>query len=106
MPTTFNVTYDVDNMEGKTVLVFLKPQNPQRDYRIHAWQVLTGAAGTTEDFTYEATISTDVGAPGSSLATPLMPGVMRVVPGQVLPLEPGELFSQLEQGDSPKDPAE
>ncbi|QXI26266.1 hypothetical protein [Pseudomonas vanderleydeniana] len=58
--TRFNVNFAVDDMQGKTVLVFLKPQNPQRDYRIHAWQVLTGSAGSTESFLYEKVIGTDV----------------------------------------------
>ncbi|MCU9946062.1 hypothetical protein [Pseudomonas sp. PDM13] len=106
MATKFNVNFEVDDMQGKTVLVFLKPQNPQRNYQIHAWQVLTGSAGTTETFDYEAVISTDVATQGSSLETPLMPGVMHVIPGRVFPLEPGELLSQLEQGDPRKDPAE
>jgi hypothetical protein len=62
MATQFNVNYNVeaDELRSKTVLVFLKPQNPQRDYQIHAWQVLTGSAGSTETFDYEARISTDV----------------------------------------------
>ncbi|MGA4636064.1 hypothetical protein ACPA5B_19515 [Pseudomonas solani] len=106
MSTTFKVTNNVEDMEGRSVLVFLKPQNPQRNYQIHAWQVLTGSAGTTETFDYGAMVSTDVATQGSSLETPLMPGVMHVIPGRVFPLEPGELFSQLEQGDPRKDPAE
>jgi hypothetical protein len=62
MATKFNVTCNVEpnDLQGKAVLVFLKPQNPQRNYQIHAWQVLDGAAGATESFDYEARISTDV----------------------------------------------
>ena len=59
MTTRFNVNYNVtnDDMRGKTVLVFLKPQGPQSDYRLHAWQVLSGAPGSTESFAYEEVIS-------------------------------------------------
>ncbi|MBI5936533.1 MAG: hypothetical protein HY850_01650 [Betaproteobacteria bacterium] len=60
MSVQFNVTMNVQDMQGKTVLVFLKPQNPQRNYMVHAWQVLTGSAGATESFIYEPIISTDV----------------------------------------------
>lgn len=65
MATRFNVNFNVsaDELQGKTVLVFLKPQQPQRNYQIHAWQVLTGSAGATESFDYEAQISTDVSSP-------------------------------------------
>ncbi len=58
--TTFNVTMDVESMEGKTVLVFLKPQNPLRNYQLHAWQVLTDSAAATESFEYESLYSVDV----------------------------------------------
>ena len=53
MATQFNIHYNVSNdeLQGKSVLVFLKPQNPQRNYQIHAWQVLNGAAGANESFT-------------------------------------------------------
>ena len=62
--TRFNVNFNVDSMEGKTVLVFLKPQPPQRNYKIHAWQVLSGSAGSTESFDYQAVIQTDVTSKG------------------------------------------
>lgn len=58
----FNVNFDAgpDDLAGKTVLVFLKPQHPQRDDQIHAWQILHGVAGSTESFQYHDSISTDV----------------------------------------------
>lgn len=50
--TTFNIHFDAASMEGKNVLVFLKLQNPQSNYFIHAWRVLIGSSGSTESFTY------------------------------------------------------
>ncbi len=82
MATQFNVTMDVEDMQGKTVLVFLKPQNPQRNYQIHAWQVLTGSAGATESFIYEATVSTDVTS--SNDRNTIVSGRQTVQPGQLL----------------------
>ncbi len=81
--TTFNLDFAVDNMEGKTVLVFLKPQRPQRDYRIHAWKVLTGSAGSTEFFDYEAVTETDVTTRGER-DNPIISGRRQVAPGQLL----------------------
>ena len=38
MVTQINISYNVESeeMRGKTVLVFLKPQNPQSNYQISA----------------------------------------------------------------------
>lgn len=85
MATKFNVNYDVesDQLQGKTVLVFLKPQNPQSNYQIHAWQVLTGSAGATESFNYEASISTDVTSTGVN-NNKIISGRQTVLPGQLL----------------------
>lgn len=85
--TTFNVTMNVEDMEGKTVLVFLKPQNPQRNYRIHAWQVLTGSAGSTEAFDYQAVISTDVTSVGENPANVITSGATEIQPGQLFQAE-------------------
>ena len=62
MVTQINISYNVESeeMRGKTVLVFLKPQNPQSNYQIPAWQVLTGVPGTTEAFVYDHQIPLDV----------------------------------------------
>ncbi|BCD84457.1 hypothetical protein PSm6_08640 [Pseudomonas solani] len=96
--TTFNVNFAVDDMEGKTVLVFLKPQNPQRDYRIHAWQVLTGSAGATESFDYEAVIETDVSSNGEKAGNLIVSGRKATLPGGLLQaVSPGGLSPQLEQ---------
>ena len=96
MVTQFNVSYNVesDEMRGKTVLVFLKPQNPQRNYQIHAWQVLNGTPGATESFSYDDHISTDVSSYGAgdmkitSERQSLLPGQLltAVSPGGLSPL--------------------
>lgn len=97
MTTKFNVTMDVEDMQGKTVLVFLKPQNPQRNYMIHAWQVLTGSAGATESFQYEATISTDVTSVGVNDNT-IVSGRQPIQPGQLLTaVSPNGLSPMLQQ---------
>lgn len=83
MPTTFNVTMDVEDMEGKTVLVFLKPQSPQRNYRIHAWQVLTGSAGSTESFDYEAIITTNTTSAGEKPDNVITSGTAQINPGEL-----------------------
>lgn len=89
MGTKFNIRYNVDSDElrGKTVLVFLKPQNLRANYLIHAWQVLAGPAGPaggTESFDYEADISTDVTSLGVNF---------NAVVSNRRPILPGELMS-------------
>jgi hypothetical protein len=96
--TKFNVSYDVESneLQGKTVLVFLKPQNPQRNYLIHAWQVLTGSAGATESFNYEALISTDVSSRGVN-DNLIVSGRQAISPGQLLSaVSPEGLSPQLQ----------
>lgn len=101
MSTKFNVTMDVEDMQGKTVLVFLKPQNPQRNYLIHAWQVLTGSAGATESFDYEAVISTDVTSDGEKPGNTIISGRTTVVPGQLFSAtSPGGLSPKLQLAPS------
>lgn len=46
----FTVQMDVADMQGKTVLVYLKPPTPQRAYKIHAWKILTDSAGAGDSF--------------------------------------------------------
>ncbi|MBU6956582.1 hypothetical protein KRR23_02305 [Pseudomonas sp. CVAP len=82
--TTFNVNFAVDDMEGKTVLVFLKPQQPQRDFRIYAWQILTGSAGSTESFDYKALIETDVTTLGEKANNITISGRRSINPGNLL----------------------
>ena len=67
MVTQINISNNVesDEMRGKTVLVFLKPQNPQSNYQIPAWQVLKGVPGTTEAFVYAHQIPLDVYSHGA-----------------------------------------
>ena len=79
-----NLHFAVEDMEGKTVLVFLKPQNPQRDYDIHAWRVLTGSAGSTEQFSYEDQIETDLSSSGDTPDEQIISARVAVQPGQLL----------------------
>ncbi|WP_350446914.1 hypothetical protein ABS648_24545 [Pseudomonas solani] len=71
--TTFNVNAE-DDIEGKTMRVFLKP-NPQADYHPSAWQVPSGAAGATEPFVYEAVIETDISSIAEKVVNPLPLGM-------------------------------
>ncbi|WP_126452890.1 hypothetical protein [Sulfuriflexus mobilis] len=97
MATKFNVNMDVEDMQGKTVLVFLKPQNPQRNFMIHAWQVLTGSAGSTESFSYEAIMSTDVSSIGVNNNT-IISGRQTIQPGQLLSaVSPNSLSPMLQE---------
>lgn len=61
---------DTEDMQGKTVLVFLKPQNPQRNYMIHAWQTISGTAGSTESFSFDYEMSPIDGNISKSLLPP------------------------------------
>jgi hypothetical protein len=46
-----------DDMQGKRVLVFLRPQRPRSNYLIHAWQNLEISAGATAVFDFDTRIS-------------------------------------------------
>ncbi len=97
MATTFNVTFDVEDMQGKTVLVFLKPQNPQHNYRIHAWQVLTASAGATESFEYESKIATDVTSKGENEGNVITSARVDINPGELYQaISPNSLSPKLE----------
>ncbi|NYE59926.1 hypothetical protein FHW58_001078 [Duganella sp. 1224] len=47
---------DVEDMRGKRVLVFLRPQAPQLDYQVHAWQQLEISSGATVQFQFDPTV--------------------------------------------------
>lgn len=101
--TTFNVNFAVDDMEGKTVLVFLKPQQAQRNYLIHAWQVLTGSAHSTESFVYEAVIETDVTSVGGQTSNTIISGRQTILPGNLLQaICPGGLSPSLTPASASK----
>ena len=98
--TTFNMHFDAGSMQGKNVLVFLKPQNPQADYFIHAWQVLSGSTGSTESFNYVNTISTDVTSYGNK-ANEIVSKRETIQPGQLLQaISPSGLSPLLQPADS------
>ena len=68
MVTQNNISNSVesDEMRGKSVLVFLKPQNPQSNYQNPAWQALKGVPGPIESFVYDHQIPLDVYSHGAS----------------------------------------
>ena len=67
MVTKIDISDDVesDEMRGKTVLVFLKPQNPWGNYQNPAWQALKGVPGSIESFVYDHQIPLDVYSHGA-----------------------------------------
>lgn len=83
MSMVFTVGFDVTDMEGKSVLVFLKPVNPQRNVLIHAWRVLTGAPGGSLSFSYDGAISTDVSSAGWQPGSSIVSARADVLPGQL-----------------------
>ncbi len=92
----FRVNFKVDDMEGKTALVFLKPQRPQSDYQIHAWQNLTGSAKSSETFSYEDIIGVDVTTDGSKAGNVITSGRQIIKPGQLFQAtSPGALSPSL-----------
>lgn len=100
MTSTFNVTMDADDMEGKTVLVFLKPQHPEANYKIHAWQVLNGSAHSTETFTYTADINLTVTNFGFN-DNPIVSGGISVNPGELIEaISPSRLSPKLQKASS------
>ena len=67
MVTQINISYNMesDEMRGKTVLVFLKPQNPWGNYQNPAWQALKGVPGPIESFVYDHHIPLDMRSHGA-----------------------------------------
>ncbi len=83
MATTFNVKMAVEDMEGKTILVFLKPRSPQRNHLIHAWQVLTGSAQSVQSFEYRYRMTANVTSRGANPANTIVSGAIAVHSGQL-----------------------
>ncbi len=99
--TTFNVKMDVTSMDGKCVLVFLKPTPPQRNYMVHAWQVLNASAGATESFVYQAKISTCVTSVGLNPSNTVISKTEIILPGQLKQaISPTGLSPKLENASS------
>lgn len=63
------VSMDVEDMKGKSVLVFLKPMRPQTNLRVHAWQEIKASAGAVSFFDFEPVVSCDLTTPGVSTHT-------------------------------------
>jgi len=81
--TKFNVRFNVADMDGMAVLVFIRPESPQRNSRIHAWRVLTGAEGSADAFLYENDIQVNVTPTDSEPSTPRIPNTVAIAPGQL-----------------------
>lgn len=80
--TKFHVHFNAADMAGKAVLVFIKPESPQRNSRIHAWQVLTATEGLAE-FSHSGGMSVNVTSGDSEPSTPHLPNTVHLLPGQL-----------------------
>ena len=87
--TTYTLNLTNDDTENQKALVFLKPQQPRRDYQIHAWQAPAGPTGSGESFTYAVSIETNVTSKGAMPGNTLSPDQMAIAPAD-LPLAPEE----------------
>jgi len=81
---------DVESMQGKGVLVFLRPVTSQRNVLIHAWQVLNTSAGATGSFEYDPVISTNV----FSRRNP-----PHYILSETIAVQPGSLLQAVSAGD-------
>ncbi len=87
---TFNVNSN-DDIEGKTMRVFLKLQTAQADYQPSAWQVLSGAAGATEPVVYEAVIETDISSIARKVVNPSPLGISSLSSDMLQAVSPVEM---------------
>lgn len=98
MATKFNVAMNTDDMEGKTVLVFIRPTPALSNYRIHAWQVLTASAGSIESFSYDSIITTNVSSVGVNPDNQLVSETKYIQPGSLLQaVSPNGLSPKLQE---------
>lgn len=74
---------NVEDMRGKRVLVFLRPQAPQTDYLVHAWKQLEISSGATAQFTFEQTVSARIVTTGRH-GNQIQSAEQRALPGQLL----------------------
>lgn len=92
-----NVIADVEDMRGKSVLVFLRPMQPARNVRVHAWQVLDLSAGATESFEYDPVISTRITTVNAASGCVTRSETCVIHPGELLQaVRPGGLSPQLQ----------
>ena len=94
---TCNVTADVDDMRGKSVLVFLRPIRPVRDIRVHAWQVLDLSGNATASFCFDAAVSVGVATHGVAPSTSIESERVAISPGNLYQaVRPAGLSPQLQ----------
>lgn len=82
--TQFNITMDTEDTQGKNILIFLKPENPEKNYSLHAWQVLNPPGGGTGSFDFEQDFGVSVIIAGEHPDTPIETPVVNVSPGDLL----------------------
>lgn len=78
-----SVHSDVNDMHGKRVLVFLRPQNPRTNYLVHAWQDLEISSGATAYFGFDSKVSARLLTQGKSGGNPTLSAERVIHPGQL-----------------------
>ncbi len=93
---TCKVSANVTDMRGKSVLVFVRPQQAARDVRVYAWQILELSGGATASFAFDQTISVSVVTQGVDPANPIESERVGIYPGTLkIATRPGGLSPQL-----------
>ncbi|MHB9119662.1 MAG: hypothetical protein ACYC2R_15530 [Burkholderiales bacterium] len=93
---TCKVSADVANMRGKSVLVFVRPQQAARDVRVYAWQVLDLSGGATASFVFDHSISVSVLTKGTGPVNPTESERVKITPGTLkIATRPAGLSPQL-----------
>ncbi|WP_126452892.1 hypothetical protein [Sulfuriflexus mobilis] len=88
---------NVTDMQGKRVLVFLRPQRPITSCHIHAWQVLDISSGATASFDFDPKVSACLLTQGKGRDNPTRSAAQIIHPGQLfLATRPDSLSPTLE----------
>lgn len=74
---------NVNDMQGKRVLVFLRPQRPRTNFLVHAWQELEISSGATVSFDFDTRISARLLTRGSAGPDPTRSAEQAIHPGQL-----------------------
>ncbi|NWG87376.1 MAG: hypothetical protein HXY26_07710 [Hydrogenophilaceae bacterium] len=74
---------EVDDMQGKRVLVFLRPQRQRTNFLVHAWQDLEISSGATACFNFDTRISARLLTRGKSSNNPTRSAEQTINPGQL-----------------------
>jgi len=79
----FRVHMACTDMEGRQVLVFLRPVAPSADFRVHAWQQLSASAGATERFCLETRVGACLLTAGSGEGQQIVSPLQTMLPGEL-----------------------